>query len=130
MNTSIQRGAKCYGLYDEKNNIIGFHSVLPQPHGKIDKLRRVHRLVILPDYQGIGLGVKFATIVAKMYHDKGYRFDIKTSARNFIMVLQRHPNWKLYFQGRTKNGNKKSKIDCNRKSMRTKCSSCGFMYVE
>ena len=42
-------------------------AVLHQPHGKIKNLKRCSRLVILPDYQGIGLGTMFLTIIAQHY---------------------------------------------------------------
>lgn len=66
MNNDIAVSCACYGLYDE-DNIIGFCAVLHQPHPINTKLKRVSRLVILPDYQGIGLGTKFLNEVAKIY---------------------------------------------------------------
>lgn len=66
MSKEIASACICYGLYDN-NNIIGFCAVLHQPHPINKKLKRVSRLVILPDYQGIGLGTKFLNEIAKIY---------------------------------------------------------------
>lgn len=85
-------GAVCYGLY-EGNTIIGFMAIRHFPHPKNPKIKMVHRLVILPDYQGIGLGVKFLNSVAKMYADKGYDFSIITSAKNLTMALRKNNKW-------------------------------------
>jgi len=41
------------------NEIAGFLSVLHLPHPKVKNIKKVHRLVILPDYQGAGFGIKF-----------------------------------------------------------------------
>ena len=41
------------------NEIAGFISILHQPHPKAITIKKVHRLVILPDYQGAGFGIKF-----------------------------------------------------------------------
>ena len=58
MNTEISSSARNYGLYD-KNVLIGFCSVIHFPHPKNKMIKHIHRLVIHPDYQGIGLGKKF-----------------------------------------------------------------------
>jgi hypothetical protein len=39
-----------------ENQLCGFVSVLPFPHPRLRNAYRGHRLVILPDFQGIGLG--------------------------------------------------------------------------
>ena len=53
------------------------------------------RLVILPDYQGIGLGIRFLTIVAEKYKNMGFVFHIVTSAKNMIMGLNKNPKWRF-----------------------------------
>lgn len=53
------------------------------------------RLVILPDYQGIGLGIKFLTIIAEKYKKMGFEFDIITSAKNMIMGLSKNKKWRF-----------------------------------
>jgi len=49
------------------NQIAGFLSVLSFPHPLVKNFRKVHRLVILPDYQGAGFGIKFLNEVGKYY---------------------------------------------------------------
>jgi GNAT superfamily N-acetyltransferase len=60
---------------------------MPFPHPKVHNIRRCSRLVILPDYQGIGLGVKFITAVAELYKKEGYDFRIVTTLKNFSKSL-------------------------------------------
>ena len=118
---------KCYGLYDE-NSIIGFIGVLHQPHPRNTKIKRVSRLVILPDYQGIGLGYKFLTAIAKMYVEQGFDFEIITSAKNLIMKLYQSSDWicSRYDVKRTVTS-KTSKIDRFRELR--KCKTASFFYV-
>lgn len=127
MNTELASACKCYGLYDD-DKIIGFAGVLHQPHGHYLKLKRCSRLVILPDYQGIGLGYKFLNIIAEFYVKQGYDFSIVTSAKNFIMKLQSSEKWKMIRLNRSRCVSQKSKIDCNRTSMRNLNKTAGFMY--
>lgn len=125
MNSDIHKGAKCYGLYDNKT-IIGFCGVIHQPHGKNFKLKRVTRLVILPDYQGIGLGTKFLEEIAKLYAN--YDFTIVTSAKNMIYALNKSEKWICIRLSVNKCSSNKNAIDWLRKSMRSKCKTASFMF--
>lgn len=104
--------------------------VLHQPHGVNKKIKRCSRIVILPDYQGIGLGYKFLCVIAKHYTDAGYDFSIVTSAKNFIHKLNSSDKWELRRLGTNKCNSNKSSIDYNRKSMRSKCKTASFFYVK
>ena len=114
-------------MYDN-DNIIGFCGVLHQPHGKNKKLKRCSRLVILPDYQGIGLGTKFLNEIAKYYSNMGYDFTIVTSAKNMIMALRKSSKWTMIRYSVNKCTSNKSVIDNNRSSMRNNCKTASFMY--
>lgn len=127
MNTEIAGACVCYGLYDG-DNIIGFCGVLHQPHSVNKKLKRCSRLVILPDYQGIGLGYKFLNIVADIYARQGFDFTIVTSAKNFIMKLSKSDKWKMIRIGYNKYSSKKNARDYKRKSMRNNCKTASFKY--
>lgn len=125
MNTELNKCAKCYGCYNEQNEIIGFCAVLHQPHNKLLNLKRVHRLVILPDYQGIGIGTKFLNVIAKHYKQQGFEFCIVTSAKNMIYSLYHSNLWRCSGY-RKSNPNKCSIQDCE--TTRTD-NLCGrFMY--
>ena len=91
--------AKWYGLYDEQDINVGILGVIhyPNPHNK--KLKKCSRLVVLPDYQGIGLGKKFLNEVAEIYVDQGFDFAITTSAVNLVCGLCRSDKWILTRQG-------------------------------
>ena len=115
----------CYGLYDNEK-IIGFIGVLHQPHPINKKIKRVSRLVILPDYQGIGLGVKFLNEIAKIYSKKGFDFSIKTSAKNLIFALKNRKEWILNDYGIGKDTEKI--MQCLRNKLRTKCKTASFFY--
>ena len=119
--------SQCFGLY-ENENIIGFIAVLHQPHGINKKIKRCSRLVILPDYQGIGLGRKFLESIAKLYISQGYDFTITTTAKNLINALRKSNDWCMMRYSINKCSSQKSAIDYNRKSMRTRCKTASFVY--
>lgn len=101
--------------------------VLHQPHGINKKLKRVSRLVILPDYQGIGLGTKFLCAVGMYYKAQGFDFTIVTSAKNMIHALRRSSKWVMTRWSTNNNNNPKCPIDCNRKSMRQTVKTAAFV---
>ena len=45
----------------------GFFSIWHSPHPKVKNIKKVHRLVILPDYQGIGIGGILLNSIADIY---------------------------------------------------------------
>lgn len=101
-------------------------AILHQPSTN-KKLKRVSRLVILPDCQGIGLGTKFLNMIADNYIKLGWDFSIITSAKNLINSLRKSDKWCLYRYSIVKDSNsKKSKIDG--KIKHRKCYTASFMY--
>lgn len=128
MNTELASACRCFGVYDE-DNIIAFMGVLHQPHGGNPRIKRVSRLVVLPDYQGIGIGYRFLKIIAEVYHKQGFDFTIVTSAKNLVMRLHKSEHWKMYRLGVTQPSTDKSAIDYKRKSQRNMCKTAGFKYI-
>lgn len=127
MSSDIANCSQCFGLYDGEE-IVGFCAVLHQPHGVYKKLKRCTRLVVLPDYQGIGLGSKLLQKVAEFYKKDGYDFSIVTSAKNLIKALNVKNQWRLIRHGISKCNSAKSKIDKNRSSVRSNCKTASFFY--
>ncbi len=64
--------------------------------------KRVHRLVVLPDYQGIGIGVRFINEVSKYYIEKGFNMNLTTTTPALVHALARAKEWSLIRKGRVK----------------------------
>jgi ABC-type lipoprotein export system ATPase subunit/GNAT superfamily N-acetyltransferase len=84
------------------DEIAAFLSVLHFPHPTVKNMKKVHRLVVLPDYQGVGFGIKFLNFIAKLYIKNKNRFDIVTSSPSLINSLKTNKSWKCIRFGRTK----------------------------
>lgn len=125
MNTELSSSAQCFGCYNENDEIIGFCAVLHRPHNKILNLKGIHRLVVLPDYQGIGIGIKFLNIVAEYYENQGFEISMVTSAKNMIAALYKSEKW---FCTNYSNANANANLISLNKTNRTD-NLCGrFMY--
>ena len=75
------------------DEIAGFISVLHFPHPISKNIKKVHRLVILPDYQGAGIGIKFLNEIGKFYKKQKQRYTIVTSAPSLIFALKKSSIW-------------------------------------
>lgn len=94
MSEDIINAAQCFGLYEsETGSIVGICAVIHNPNPNNPKIKRCHRLVIHPDYQGIGLGKKLLNAVSDYWMSLGFDFTIVTSAKNLIHGLARDSKW-------------------------------------
>lgn len=65
-------------LFTWEDKPVGIVAVAPLPSGTVKKAIRLSRTVVLPDYQGMGIGSKISEKVSAMYKDLGYRIFTKT----------------------------------------------------
>lgn len=54
--------------------IVAMDSVIPIVSGTLKNAYREHRLVVLPDYQGLGIGTTLSNTLGQYYIDNGYKF--------------------------------------------------------
>ncbi|HEV7226185.1 MAG TPA: GNAT family N-acetyltransferase [Pirellulales bacterium] len=92
LSGQLAPSARCFvGFLDETP--VAFAGFLPSI-GHVG-VRRVSRLVVLPDYQGIGIGSRFLAEVSKLVHADGQRVTITTSHPAMIAHLGRSPLWTI-----------------------------------
>jgi len=78
LRDDINKSARCYlGVWDDK--VIGFASAIANPSGTLKNAWREHRTVILPDYQGMGIGVKLSDTIAQIFINEGKRYFGRTA---------------------------------------------------
>jgi GNAT superfamily N-acetyltransferase len=56
---------------------------------------RISRIVTLPDYQGVGIGMSVAEAVAELHVREGNRVNVTASHPSLIAHCRRSPRWKL-----------------------------------
>lgn len=61
------------------NALVGFCAVRTFPSGTMNYAKSIHRLVILPDFQGMKLGTRFMETLAEIYLKRGYKVHIRTA---------------------------------------------------
>ena len=73
LSGDLSNASRCYVGY-WNNNIVAFGAAMTMPNGFIKNAWRGHRTVILPDYQGLGIGVRFSDAIAQIHLDQGHRY--------------------------------------------------------
>ncbi len=63
--------------------------------------KRGHRMVVLPDYQGIGIGTAFENYTSQYYADNGWNVNVTTTTPALVNSLKRSNKWKLVRAGRS-----------------------------
>lgn len=109
LSGDINRGAYCW-LAVWNNEPVGFTSVVALPSGSIKNAWRGHRTVVLPDFQGLGIGVRLSDAVAEMHIQEGKRFFSKTAHPRLGEYRQNSPKWRAT----SKNGIKRSDYNGDR----------------
>lgn len=77
MSSDLNEAAACYVLqWDDKP--VAFNAVLPLPSGTLTNAVRGSRTVVLPDYQGLGIGSVLTDTIAGIYKNNGLTLYTKT----------------------------------------------------
>ena len=93
LNKEIHQAAQCFvATWDGKP--VAFCSVLHFPHPKCTIMKREHRTVVLPDFQGVGIGNRLSEFVADYYKQKGFRFINTTSAPAMMSHRSKSTKWR------------------------------------
>src|ERR1035437_2623471 len=65
---------------DKHEEVVGFVASLTMPSGTLQNAWRASRTVILPDFQGIGIGPRISDMVADLHLSEGKRYYSKTTS--------------------------------------------------
>ena len=95
LSQDLNKASKSF-IFLMNDKPIAFIAILPLPNGNLKNAFRVTRIVVLPDFQGLGVGVKILNLIASMYFKDNKTMYIKTSNPALFMSMIRNlENWKL-----------------------------------
>lgn len=101
LNTDLHPAASQYiGMIGDE--VVCHTGIIQMPMRKGTK--RVHRLVVLPDYQGIGIGTKFIKAVADDISKQGLELNLTTTTPSIVHALSKSKAWILGRYGYEKSG--------------------------
>ena len=128
LSSGLNHSAKCHvALWDDKP--VAFCATLHVPHARCKNLKRCSRIVTLPDYQGVGIGLQMLNTVAPHFRDGGFRYLIRTSQKQMIPALHKQRMWCCKQYGRSRNISASSKLQSFRRTSSCNRVTALFEYV-
>jgi hypothetical protein len=107
LGDKLNTSARCWVAY-LWGNPVAFNSVLAMPSGSLKRAWREHRLVVLSDYQGMGIGNNMSECVGEILISEDKRFFSKTAN----IKLGEYRNNKDSWRPTSKNGkSRKDNLD-------------------
>jgi GNAT superfamily N-acetyltransferase len=91
LSGELARGARCY-LAAWNGEPVAFCATLPLV-GRRGR-RRFTRIVTLPDYQGMGIGMRVVAAVASLHRAEGLRISVTSSHPALVRHCRRSADWK------------------------------------
>lgn len=88
----------------------------------------MHRIVVLPDYQGIGIAKFMLNNIGEYYKKKGFDFRLKTSSIAMKKALEHNINWIGISMGQGKNRNPNGGLKTLNKTLSNKRITFSFKY--
>lgn len=92
LSKGIHKAAQCYAAFAD-GQPVAFASYLHLPHWGTKNIKMAHRIVTLPDWQGLGIGMRLAEFVGKDLWAKGFRFRITSAHPAVKSYCTRSPRW-------------------------------------
>jgi len=100
LSAEINNACRCFvGVFDGEevvfNGSISLPSKIPPLYeGDTRNKFRESRTVVLPDYQGIGIGTRFSDSIGEIFLDNGYRYFSKTAHIRMGEYRQKSDLWR------------------------------------
>lgn len=89
----INKSARCW-IVTWGSNVVGFLSSIAMPSGTLKNAWRGHRTVVLPEFQGLGIGTKMSDALGEMHIMEGKRFFTKTAHPRLGSYRENSDKWK------------------------------------
>lgn len=108
-----------------------YTSILPFPHPIVKNTWKGHRIVVLPDYQGLGLSGIASDYIGQMLKKNGTQYIMNMSNPAQIATLKKSNKWICTRIGRASSGSNTGIIQNKHKKGSTSCNriTASFKYV-
>jgi len=98
MSADLSPGCRAFVLTID-GQPVAFAAILNFPHARRNDLRRVHRVVVLPDWQGLGVGMMLLQRLGAAHRAAGLELRLGTGAAHFARTLRRSAHWQEVGRG-------------------------------
>jgi energy-coupling factor transporter ATP-binding protein EcfA2 len=93
LSGNLLSSAKCWAAYVD-GRPVAFTSCRKFPHATVRDIMLGHRLVVLPDWQGLGIAGRLDDWLGQHLHEQGYRYRNKIAHPVMIRYYAASPRWR------------------------------------
>jgi len=94
LSTELMRSAVCFGGWIG-DRLVAFTSYMHFPHARVRDIKMGHRLVVLPEYQGLGIGGRLDDWLGAYLAARGYRYRNVVAHPAMVRHYAASERWKL-----------------------------------
>lgn len=94
MSADLSKAARCFAAYVD-GRPVAFTSYLHFPHATAKNIKMAHRVVVLPDWQGLGLAGLLSEWMGEHLAERGFRYRVTTAHPAFIHYMAKSPRWRM-----------------------------------
>ena len=123
LTESVNKSCKFF-LFEWDNKPVGICAVINQPRKGCPNGFAISRIVVLPDFQGLGLGVKICEFCASIFKNSGGKVYIKTVNPALGEYMNNSNNWRSTSMNGKIRHKSSSKSDTSAKNRLERASYC------
>lgn len=98
LDSNINKSSICFSAFID-DTPVAFSAWIHHFGKTKGKIKRAHRTVVMPDYQGLGIGGKLTDAIAQYWIENGFRACTRLSHPSLINARINSPLWKLKSKG-------------------------------
>lgn len=129
MTSQIPKNGECFALYHD-GRPIAFTAYRYFSHAKVRDIRMGSRLVVLPDWQGLGIANALEIWLGEYLHAKGLRYRNTVAHPVMVHLYNKSPRWRFCGGGANLKSGKRAASSLAKQQVSTRrLSTRSFEYV-
>jgi GNAT superfamily N-acetyltransferase/ABC-type uncharacterized transport system YnjBCD ATPase subunit len=129
LSGELLASAKCYGGFID-DQCVAFAAVRVFPHAHRTNIIMGHRLVVQPDWQGLGIGGRIDDALGAFLYQRGWAYHNVVAHPAMKAYYSRSPRWKLHSASVKPSTGRRSTISLGKSNNDPrKLSTSTFVYV-
>jgi len=99
LSAELSKSARCFAAFAD-GRPVAFTSYIHFPHATAKNIKMAHRVVVLPDWQGLGIAGHLSEWTGDYLAGQGFRYRITTAHPAFIHYMAKSPRWRMSVNGK------------------------------